>query len=55
MTNEMNYRFPCLYNGIDYKKCPNNENGMCMTIYKSFPINLLHEFDGKNFIKCLCG
>ena len=51
----MNYSFPCLYNGKDYEKCPNNDNGMCRTIYKQFPFNLLHEFDGKNFIKCLCG
>ncbi len=51
----MNYKFPCRYNGVDFPKCFNNDNGMCKTIYKTFPINLLHEFDGKNFIKCLCG
>ena len=49
------YRFFCLYNGIDFEKCSNNENGMCKTIYYQFPFNLIHNFDGKNCIKCLCG
>lgn len=55
MVINMEYRFPCLYNGIHFPKCLNNENGMCKTIYTDFPYNLLHEFDDKNHIKCLCG
>ena len=51
----MEYKFFCLYNGVDFEKCPNNNKGMCKTVYTSFPINLLHKFDGKNVIKCLCG
>ena len=51
----MKYRFFCLYNGEDFEKCPNNDNGMCKTIYYAFPKDLLHPFDGKNVIKCLCG
>ncbi|MBY8983416.1 MAG: hypothetical protein KGD57_10725 [Candidatus Lokiarchaeota archaeon] len=49
------YQFKCLYNGLIYLKCPNNENSLCQTIYKEFPFSLLHKFDGKNIIKCLCG
>ena len=51
----MNYRFKCLYDGIRYDKCSCNENGLCRTIYKEFPKDLIHDFDGKNYIKCLCG
>lgn len=53
----VNLRAKCLYDGINGKKCPNNENGLCKTIYpdiKSFKF-LCHEFDGYNYIKCLCG
>ena len=52
-----NFRARCLYDGKHNSKCPNNENGLCRTIYltlKSFII-LFHKFDGKNYIKCLCG
>jgi hypothetical protein len=55
MARRIKYQFPCLYNGVDYEKCPNNNKGMCRTIYYTYPINLLHVFDGKNHIKCLCG
>lgn len=40
-----------------YFDCPNNEIGICKTVYfnlKSF-CDLFHEFDGKNYVKCLCG
>ena len=50
-----NFRFKCLYDGIHNPKCPNNENGLCKTVYKDWPEDLLHPFDGKNYIKCLCG
>lgn len=50
-----NYRFKCKYDGINFDACPCNENGLCRTVYQTFPISLLHEFDGKNYIKCLCG
>ena len=52
-----NLRAKCLYDGIYYEKCPNNENGICKTIYldlNSFCI-LFHKFDKRNYIKCLCG
>ena len=52
-----NLRPKCLYDGIHNSKCPNNINGLCMTIYttlESFML-LFHVFDGKNYIKCLCG
>lgn len=48
-------RFKCLYNGIDYPKCLNNDNGLCRTNYNEYPYYLIHRFDGKNNIKCLCG
>lgn len=48
-------RFKCLYNGIDYPKCPNNEKGLCKIIYLEYPYHLIHKFDGKNNVKCLCG
>ena len=49
-ANKEGYKFIC-----KYYKCPNNQNGLCKTLYKTLPIDLLHEFDGKNIIKCLCG
>ena len=49
------WRFICQYNGQHFEVCPNNNNGICRTKYKDYPINLLHNFDGKNVIKCLCG
>lgn len=49
------YRTICLYNGYLFPKCPNNENGLCMTNYLTYPYSLIHRFDGKNNIKCLCG
>lgn len=49
------YRFHCRYDGFHYEKCPNNNNGICKTKYKELPIKLLHSFDNKNIIKCLCG
>jgi hypothetical protein len=49
------YRPICLYDGIHYEKCPNNENGLCKTKYQSLPRHLYHDFDGKNAINCLCG
>ena len=52
-----NLRAKCLYDGKNNPKCSNNENGLCITVYltlKGF-ILLFHEFDGKNYIKCLCG
>jgi len=45
-----NYRFKC-----KYYDCPCNEKGLCLTIYITFPCKLLHKFDGKNYVKCLCG
>ena len=53
----VNIRPKCLYNGIDNFKCSNNENSLCRTVYltiESFML-LYHPFDGKNYIKCLCG
>lgn len=49
------YRFLCKYDGLNYPKCFNNDNGICKTKYTKFPFHLLHSFDGKNIIKCLCG
>ncbi len=49
------YKFFCLYDGVHYPKCFNNDNGLCRTTYLTFPYHLLHPFDGKNYIKCLCG
>lgn len=49
------WRFYCQYDGKHFNKCPCNDNGICKTKYKSYPYNLLHNFDGKNTIKCLCG
>ena len=52
-----NLRAKCKYDGIHYPKCPNNENGLCRTIYltiEGFKL-LCHPYDGKNYIKCLCG
>lgn len=53
----INIRAKCLYDGVHYEKCPNNDNGLCRTIYPSIEafMFLFHEFDGKNYIKCLCG
>lgn len=48
----MNLRAKCMY-----YDCPNNVIGLCKTIYltiKGFCF-LYHSFDGKNYIKCLCG
>ena len=47
----------CKYNGKDYELCPNNEDGVCMTIYPTIEAFcfLYHKFDDKNYIKCLCG
>lgn len=53
-TNE-GYLFLCRYDGLNYPKCFNNHNGICRTIYLSFPFILLHSFDGRNIIKCVCG
>ena len=52
-----NLRAKCLYDGIHHEKCFNNENGLCKTIYLEMDgfFKLYHEFDGKNYIKCLCG
>lgn len=47
------YRFYCRYDGFHYEKCLNNENGICKTKYKDFPLILIHKFDNKNIIKCL--
>ena len=57
MSSKMptNYRFKCLYDGDHNEKCSNNEKGLCKTVYLDFPTKLIHEFDGKNNIKCLCG
>lgn len=48
-------RFYCRYDGNNFEKCPNNENGLCRTKYLYFPNVLIHKFDKKNCIKCLCG
>jgi len=53
----VNLRAKCLYDGKHFKRCSNNNNGICRTIYltlESFML-LFHDFDGKNYIKCLCG
>ena len=53
----VNLRAKCFYDGKHNLKCFNNVNGLCLTIYpdiESFMF-LFHEFDGKNYIKCLCG
>ena len=52
-----NLRPKCLYDGIHNDKCPNNEDGRCRTVYLTLRAFMLlyHEFDGKNYIKCLCG
>ena len=52
-----NLKAKCLYDGIHFEKCLNNDNSICNTVYftlESF-CSLFHEFDGKNYIKCLCG
>lgn len=49
------YRSVCLYNGVVYPKCQNNENSLCMTRYFKRPRHLYHKWDGKNAVKCLCG
>ena len=48
----VNLRAKCLY-----YDCPNNYLGLCRTIYSSIEsfCLLYHPYDGKNFIKCLCG
>lgn len=51
----MSYRFTCKYDGKDFPKCPNNEGGLCRTVYLIYPKILIHPFDGKNEVKCLCG
>ncbi len=53
----INLKAKCLYDGIHSPKCPNNENGLCRTIYLTLEAFMLlfHKFDGKNYIKCLCG
>lgn len=53
----INLKAKCLYDGIHYEKCSNNQNGLCKTVYLSFKAFklLYHPFDGKNYIKCLCG
>ena len=40
-----------------YYDCPCNEAGLCKTVYLDIKALMLsyHEFDGKNYIKCLCG
>lgn len=48
-------RFYCRYDGKHFEKCSNNENGICKKKYLFFPEILLHPFDKKNYIKCLCG
>jgi len=55
IKTEKGYIFLCKYDGLNYQKCFNNYNGICKTIYSKFPFNLLHSYDGKNIIKCLCG
>lgn len=52
---EHGWRFRCRYDGDHYALCPSNDHGLCRTVYLLFPWNLLHEWDGKNIIKCLCG
>ena len=49
-TENKLYVFCCTVKG-----CPCNHNGYCVTSHKSLPINLLHEFDGDNIVKQLCG
>ena len=53
----INLKPKCLYDGVHYGLCPNNNNGKCKTIYKTMEgfFLLFHKFDGKNYIKCLCG
>ena len=52
-----NLRAKCRYDGIHYSQCFNNENGLCKTVYSTIEgfMFLFHKFDGKNYIKCLCG
>lgn len=52
---EETHRFFCKYDGVHFDQCPCNEDGLCRTRYLSYPATLIHPFDGKNTIKCLCG
>jgi hypothetical protein len=49
------YHAICLYNGLNFKKCPNNINSICQTGLLELPRNLYHKWDGKNGWKCPCG
>jgi len=44
------YVFRCTVVG-----CPCNRNGLCASTHLKIPMCLLHEFDGDNIIKQLCG
>lgn len=45
----------CYVFGCTVKGCPCNNNGLCATRHKNLPKGLLHEFDGDNIIRQLCG
>jgi len=47
---EKHYRFNCYC-----FSCPCNIKGLCATKFGSIPRHLMHEFDGDNIIKNLCG
>ena len=53
----VNLKPKCFYNGIENEQCPNNKNNICRTVYPTIEsfMSLYHPFDGKNYIKCLCG
>jgi len=44
----------CLYDGVHYLKCSNNDNGLCITELETVPKHLCHYPDANNW-KCPCG
>jgi len=41
--------------GCTVALCPNNRDGFCVSEHFKLPIEFLHEFDGDNIIKQMCG
>lgn len=49
-TENRVYVFACTV-----RSCPCNRDGLCTTTFTHLPVHLLHEFDGDNIIKQVCG
>jgi len=35
--------------------CPNNENGICISVMKNIDLISFHEYDGDNCVRQVCG